>query len=169
MACGLYYFMAKEILKGNGDSLKVCLQRGMDAGLDFYRHFYRQEDKNLKEMAHYRRLADLDQFAGLPEEEIRSSGYVVDSLEAAVWCLLTTDTLADCLLKAANLGLDTDTVAAIAGGLAGLYYGYKNIPAEWLAVIQKRDYVEEMCRKCNDLLRDKENAQKGGKQNDHDI
>ena len=156
MACGLYYFMAKEILQGNGDSLNECLQRGMDTGLDFYRHFYRQEDKNLQEMAHYRRLADLDQFAGLPEDKIRSSGYVVDSLEAAIWCLLTTDTFADGLLKAVNLGLDTDTVAAIAGGLAGLYYGYENIPADWLAVIQKREYVEEMCRKCNDLLRDKE-------------
>ena len=151
MACGLYYFLAKEILKGDGASLKECLQRGMDAGLDYYR----QDTKNHKEMAHYRRLADLDQFAGLPEDKIRSSGYVVDSLEAAIWCLLTTDTFADGLLKAVNLGLDTDTVAAIAGGLAGLYYGYENIPAEWLAVIQKRDYVEEMCRKCNDILRDK--------------
>ena len=157
MACGLYYFLVKEILKGDGASLKECLQRGMDAGLDYYR----QDAKNHKEMAHYRRLADLDQFAGLPEDKIRSSGYVVDSLEAAIWCLLTTDTFADGLLKAVNLGLDTDTVAAIAGGLAGLYYGYENIPAEWLAVIQKRDYVEEMCRKCNDILRDKENAQKG--------
>ena len=54
-------------------------------------------------------------------------------------------------------------MAAIAGGLAGLYYGYENIPADWLAVIQKRYYVEEMCGKCSDLLRDKEDdpTQKG--------
>ena len=159
MACGLYYFMAKEILQGNGDSLKECLQRGMDAGLDFYR----QDAKNHREIAHYRRLVDLNQFAGLPDDQIRSSGYVVDSLEAAVWCLLATDTFADCLLKAVNLGLDTDTVAAIAGGLAGLYYGYESIPADWLAVIQKRDYVEEMCRKCNDLQQDKETDHKKAK------
>ena len=49
------------------------------------------------------------------------------------------------MLKAANLGDDTDTVAAIAGGLAGLYYGYKEIPKDWLAVIKKREWIEGMC------------------------
>ncbi|MBQ8932682.1 MAG: ADP-ribosylglycohydrolase family protein [Lachnospiraceae bacterium] len=72
-----------------------------------------------------------------PEEEINSSGYVLDSLEAAVWCLITTDTYADCVLKAVNLGLDTDTTAAIAGGLAGLYYGRDSIPEEWLHTIRE--------------------------------
>ena len=148
MACGLYYFMVKEILKGQGSGLNECLQRGMDAGLDYYR----QDKKNHKEIEHYKRLVDLSKFSHLPENEIRSSGYVVDSLEAAVWCLMTTDTFADCLLKAVNLGHDTDTVAAIAGGPAGLYYGYESIPAEWLAVIKERDYVEEMCRGCAESI-----------------
>ncbi len=67
-------------------------------------------------------------FAAVDESEIKSSGYVVDSLEAAIWCLVTTDSFAECVLKAVNLGDDTDTVAAIAGGLAGLYYGYNAIP-----------------------------------------
>lgn len=147
MACGLYYFMAKEIVKDKSAGLAVCLQKGMDAGLAYYR----QDADNLKELDHYRRLFDLDRFSGTEESQIRSSGYVVDSLEAAVWCLLTTDTLADCLLKAVNLGDDTDTVAAIAGGLAGLFYGYDSIPTDWLAVIKKRDYVEKMCRKCQEL------------------
>ena len=76
----------------------------------------------------------------------------VDAMEAAIWSLLTTKTFADGLLKAVNLGDDTDTVAAIAGGLAGLYYGYENIPADWLAVIKERDYVEEMCRQADDSI-----------------
>ena len=71
---------------------------------------------------------------------------MVEALEAALWCLVTTDSFKDCLLKAVNLGDDTDTVAAIAGGLAGLYYGYYAIPAEWLEVLQKRDWIEEMCK-----------------------
>ena len=54
----------------------------------------------------------------------RISGYVIDSFEAAIWCLITTDSYEECMLKAVNLDEDTDTVAAIAGGLAGLYYGY---------------------------------------------
>lgn len=103
----------------------------------------------MDEMTHYGRLFDMDSFSRTPEEEILSTGYVVDSLEAAIWCLITTDTFKDCLLKAVNLGDDTDTVAAIAGGLAGLFYGYENIPYDWLAVIKERGYVEEMCERCN--------------------
>ncbi len=50
-------------------------------------------------------------------DEISSSGFVADTFEAAMWCLLTTDNYRDCILKVANLGEDTDTVAAVAGGL----------------------------------------------------
>ena len=55
------------------------------------------------------------------------------------------------LVKAVNLGDDTDTVGAIAGGLAGLYYEYENIPTEWLSVIKRRMWIEDMCvqiKKC---------------------
>jgi ADP-ribosylglycohydrolase len=89
-------------------------------------------------------LIDLHQFQNIPENEIKSSGYVVDTLEAAVWCMINTSSYAECVLKAVNLGDDTDTVAAIAGGLAGLYYGYDNIPTEWLNVIQKREWIEKL-------------------------
>jgi ADP-ribosylglycohydrolase len=81
----------------------------------------------------------------LPESRIKSSGYVVDTLEAAVWCLLTTDSFEKALLRAVNLGDDTDTVGAVAGGLAGLYYGYEAIPEGWLSEIKKRDWIEKLC------------------------
>lgn len=74
-------------------------------------------------------------------------GYVVDTLEAAVWCLLTTDNYRDGVLKAVNLGDDTDTVAAVAGGLAGALYSYEAIPKEWRDALIKRDYIEEMCER----------------------
>lgn len=70
---------------------------------------------------------------------------MVDSIEAAVWCLISTESFGKCLLKAVNLGDDTDTVAAIAGGLAGLFYGVENIPKGWLGVIARREWIEEMC------------------------
>ena len=97
-------------------------------------------------MAYLGRLFRLSEFQNVPENEIRTTGYVIDSIEAAVWCLITTDTYNECMLKAVNLGDDTDTVAAIAGGLAGLYYGYEEIPREWLAVIKKREWIEGMCK-----------------------
>lgn len=87
-----------------------------------------------------------------PRDEIRSSGYVVDTLEAAVWCLLSTDNFRDAVLTAVNLGDDTDTVAAITGGLAGLAYGLDAIPKEWLATLKKRDYIEEICIKFHDAI-----------------
>jgi ADP-ribosylglycohydrolase len=97
-------------------------------------------------MSYLGRLFDLNEFEAIPEAEIASSGYVVDSIEAAVWCLITTDTFKDCLLKAVNLADDTDTVAAIAGGIAGLYYGYEQVPKEWLSVIKRREWIEDMCK-----------------------
>ena len=96
------------------------------------------------EYSAYRRLFS-DDFEALPACEIRSSGYVVDTLEAAIWCLLTTGNYAECVLKAVNLGEDTDTVAAVAGGLAGALYGYETIPKKWRDTLIKRAYIEEMC------------------------
>ena len=68
----------------------------------------------------------------LPEPAIKSGGFVIDTLEAAFWCFLTTDTYRDAVLKAVNLGDDTDTTAAVTGAMAGLFYGIAAIPAAWL-------------------------------------
>lgn len=82
----------------------------------------------------------------LTKDEIRGSGYVLHTLEAALWCLLHHADYRSCLLEAVNLGEDTDTVGAVAGGLAGIQYGLSGIPAEWLEVIAKRAEIEELCR-----------------------
>lgn len=89
--------------------------------------YYSNQPEYAKEVETYRRIFQED-FSNLSEEEIKSTGYVVHSLEAALWCLLTTDSYRACVLKAVNLGDDTDTVAAIAGGLADARYGYDAIP-----------------------------------------
>lgn len=84
----------------------------------------------------------------LNREEIRSSGYVVDTLEAALWCLYHSNTYRDCVLMAVNLGEDTDTVAAVAGGLAGLVYGVggeSGIPEEWISQIARKDWIKGLC------------------------
>lgn len=75
-------------------------------------------------------------------EDIKSGGYVVDTFNAAIWCLLNTDNYADCVLEAVNLGGDTDTTAAVAGGFAGIVYGYKDIPQEWLDTLRGKDIIE---------------------------
>ena len=77
-----------------------------------------------------------------PESEIRSGGFVRDTLNAALWCLANTDSYAQCVLAAVNLGRDTDTTACVAGALAGAAYGYDAIPAEWLEVLRGKDIIE---------------------------
>ena len=69
---------------------------------------------------------------------------MVHTLEAAFWCLLRHDTYAATGLAAVNLGLDTDTTGAVAGGLAGLAYGEAAIPAEWRAALARRTDIENL-------------------------
>jgi ADP-ribosylglycohydrolase len=88
----------------------------------------------------------------LPEDSIKSSGYVLHTLEASIWCLLTTDDYAGAVLKAVNLGSDTDTTGAVTGGLAGLLYGYENIPAEWLNSLARRKDIEYLAARLDKAL-----------------
>ena len=81
----------------------------------------------------------------LNEREISSSGYVLDTLEASFWCLLTSNTYEKSVLKAVNLGDDTDTTGAVTGGLAGLLYGYESIPEKWIDVLARKDDITKLC------------------------
>lgn len=139
MACGIYYFLVKAILEEEG-SLENRLQKGMDRAYQYYR----QDLSNHRELENYKRLADLSEFKETPKEGIKSSGYVVDTLEAAVWCLLHSHSYKETVLMAVNLGEDTDTVGAVAGGLAGLYYKEEGIPQEWTQILQRREWIEEV-------------------------
>ncbi len=79
-----------------------------------------------------------------PVADIRGSGYVVESLEAALWCFHHTNSFEDAVLAAANLGDDADTTAAVCGQLAGAYYGIGGIPARWLRKLAGRSMIEQM-------------------------
>lgn len=80
----------------------------------------------------------------LEEKDIKSSGYVVDSLEATIWTILTTNSFEESVLKAVNLGEDTDTIGALTGSLAGIIYGYNSIPQKWINTLQWREYLDKI-------------------------
>lgn len=146
MACGLYYSMVDALLHSKGkSSMKNILQTGIDKGLKFYG----MDKDNYYEMTHFTRMFHLEALQQTEGRDMRSGGYVIETIEAAVWCLITTDSLKECLLKVVNMGHDTDTVAAVAGGLAGLYYGVDAISQDWLDEITKKEYVEELCEKAS--------------------
>ena len=71
----------------------------------------------------------------------------MESIEASIWCFLQKDTYSEVVLTAINLGHDTDTTAAIAGGLAGLYYGVEGIPDSWVNAIARLEDIIELGRK----------------------
>lgn len=76
-------------------------------------------------------------------DDVRSTGYVIDTLGAALWCALNTDDYASCVLAAVNLGDDSDTTACVAGALAGAMYGYDSIPREWIEQLRGKDVIED--------------------------
>ena len=92
----------------------------------------------------------IPQMKDYPREKIRSTGYVIDSFEAAVWSFVNSESYSECVIKAVELGGDTDTVAAIAGGLAGIYYGIggeNGIPEEWIDTLARKNWITEMLDK----------------------
>ncbi|MBQ9941989.1 MAG: ADP-ribosylglycohydrolase family protein [Christensenellaceae bacterium] len=140
MACGIYCQVAARLILGSAG------REAVEAGLERARRYYGQKSEFAGEMATF---ADLT-LAGLQSaarEDIQSSGYVVHTLKAALWCLLHTQSYGECVLAAVNLGEDTDTTAAVAGGLAGLLYGTGGIEQEWLDTLAAREDIEELCRR----------------------
>jgi len=144
IACGIYISIAVRLLQG--DNLRQAYLKGVEAIRPFY-----LKQPYAGEMHHFDRVleGDIDQ---LPMAEIYSSGYVVDTLEASLWCLLNTDNYADAVLSAVNLGEDTDTTAAVTGGLAGIYYGLEGIPEHWLNQLAKIDEILELAKNFADKL-----------------
>ena len=119
-ACVLYIHIARGLLNGLGVEAAIA-----------------EALAGIPKPERFSRVGCLDRIS---REEIKSSGYVLDTLEAALWCLIHSDSYKQCVLMAVNLGEDTDTVAAVAGGLAGILYG---VPEDWLNELQRKDLIDD--------------------------
>ena len=100
-----------------------------------------EETQKLREV--YKRILE-DDIQKVKENDIKSSGYVVDTLEAVLWTILNTDSFKNAVLTAVNLGDDTDTVGALVGSVAGIIYGYDSIPVEWINDLQNKDLIFDL-------------------------
>lgn len=107
----------------------------------FGSHF--QEDTHQPEAPKIRAIAD-GAYRTKSDDDIYGSGYVVSCLEAALWCFLHTDSFEEAVLRAANLGNDADTTAAVCGQIAGAYYGVSAIPEKWLHKLVMRREIEDL-------------------------
>lgn len=90
-------------------------------------------------------------FTNLSRDEIKGSGYVMESIEAALWCFNNSDNFKEAILLAANLGDDADTTAAICGQIAGAHYGVSGIPNEWKDKLVMRDEIIKIAEKLYDV------------------
>jgi len=137
IACFYYLEFALGIL--NGEEKFAVYKRLQKDVADYLRSINMSKD----ETSLFDRLL-IDRIDMIPENQIRSSGYVLHTLEASIWCLLNTNNYKDAVLKAVNLGQDTDTTGAVTGGLAGLLYGHDSIPEHWLSQLARKDDIEDL-------------------------
>ncbi|KQT24495.1 hypothetical protein ASG22_10880 [Chryseobacterium sp. Leaf405] len=144
-ACFIYVIFAIELIKGKDK--KEAYSHIQKIALEFSEN----QGFNPKEIQLFDRVLKND-ISRYEEDTISSGGYVLSSLEASLWCFLNTESYSEAVLKAVNLGEDTDTTGAITGGIAGIYYDFENIPEEWVDVLVRKDDIEKLCSKLETQL-----------------
>ncbi len=140
IACFYYIEFARKILQKK-NKFDICKELQSEVS-----DYLASLAINPKEIILFNRLLkeNIDEAA---EDEIHSSGYVLHTLEASIWCLLTTSSYSEAVLKAVNLGADSDTTGAVTGGLAGLLYGYDAIPKAWVEQLARRTDIEDLANR----------------------
>lgn len=148
LGCAIYNDYMNNLLKGYGKE-----DAYLELDIDKYREYFSEES-----IERYRRILkhELDE---AEEDSIKSTGYVVDTLEACIWTILHTNSYEEAIIEAVSLGDDTDTVAAITGSMAATIYGEESIPERWLSKVRKVDYVINIVTGYCDVLND--NNRKG--------
>ena len=150
LACEFLAFAVRYLLEGDTPAdawASACKDFWKEGGTTFSK----------QETAHFIPVSS-PEFPSTPEHKIRSGGYVIDTLEASLWCLLNTDNFKDCVLKGVNLASDSDTTGCVAGGLAGVVYGVNAIPEEWLEAVHSRPGYNATARIVADFVNKVEDA-----------
>ena len=140
MGCYIYVKFALELL--NGNDIKKAYKNIKKLKYQYFSDYCKKI---------YSRVIDTN-IAKLDLNDIKSSGYVVDTLEATIWTLLNTKSFNQAIIGSINLGGDSDTIGACTGGLAGIYYGFDNINNTWKNELLKYDYIANLCNEFNNIL-----------------
>jgi len=134
IACLLYTETVRNILLGFEKTDAV------DTAHNHVKSLLNESEES--ELEHFSRCSSA--IADCSRKEIRSDGYVVSSIEASLWSFLTASSYSEAVITAVNLGHDTDTTAAITGGLAGCYYGHESLPEKWISGLQRSEYIRSL-------------------------
>jgi ADP-ribosylglycohydrolase len=141
MACVFFGFFTSRLLLGWQPQAALEAAR-----VEFTRRY-----EHAAEFGRFNHILN-DDLVSLPEGEVVSTGYVLHTLHASLWCLLTTANFEECVLKAVNLGGDTDTTGCVAGGLAGVHYGLNAVPEKWIQSLARRSDVETLFNDFTQLI-----------------
>lgn len=139
--CCVYYVYVALYIMAEGDN--SGLQSAIKKAIDAVEGYYKAHGGSC--VLNARGLPSLKEVLKLEEDTIRSTGYVVDSLEASLWCLAHSNDFKGAVCKAVSLGGDTDTIGAITGSLAGLYYGWDSLPMDWMENLKNRELIYSIC------------------------
>ena len=143
LGCCIYCAFLLEVLNGRQKSdLRELVSKTIRK--------YILRNKEFTDAATYWERLFAPDFLESSEETIKSSGYVVDTLEAAIWCFFNTENYRDCIIKGVNLGDDADTVCAVSGGLAGLYYG--EFSKDWIEKLRGKEMLDRIAEKLESAL-----------------
>lgn len=141
VSCVYYVYLGVFLLEHKNDTddnLQGLIKRAIRAIRKFYDYFGADiEGTNELDL-----LYDINTYN---REDICSTGYAIHTIGACIWCLCNTGSYSVAVETAVNLGGDTDTIGAVTGGLAGIYYGLDSIPSEWINALKNRELIERIC------------------------
>ena len=122
----------------------ICLLKGYTKE-DAYKHiqYLDYSAYDMHSLKLYTRILD-EQIEVQRLDQIKSTGYIVDTLESAMWIFMNAQHYKEAITASTNIGGDTDTIGAIVGSMAGIYYGFESIPSNWLEKLQRKDYLIEL-------------------------
>ena len=125
----------------------ICLLKGYEKE-DAYRYVQDLDysSYNVNSINLYTRILD-GQIEGQILDDIKSTGYIVDTLECVLWIFMNARNYKEAIIASTNIGGDTDTIGAIVGSMAGIYYGIDSIPSKWLDKLQRKEYLVELTSK----------------------
>lgn len=137
MSCMIYLKLAEKLLQNKEKEIAYSEMRNEIS------NFWDEINFSASEREHFKKVIQND-IRETCINNLKSGGYVIEVLESSIWFFLKKETFKDTILSIINLGQDTDTAAAIAGGLAGIYYGEKGIPKNWVSAIARKEAIIEL-------------------------
>lgn len=137
MCCLIYLKFAEKLLEG------IDKQSAYSETREEIMSFWQEMEFSIKERKHFEKIIQND-IRDTPIDDIKTGGYVMESLESSFWFFLNEDDYESTVLSIINLGHDTDTSAGIAGGLAGIYYGRESMPDYWVASLARLEDIIDL-------------------------